>query len=100
VQNTGVIAADNVILSDILPDGSEYVTGTVTLDGRSVVAKADGQTLKLTLTRVEPSQKLELRYRILALKGQTPTGGGAASIQMMTGENLPVVQTSNDVRFK
>ena len=100
VENTSEVGADNAALSDILPDGVAYVTGSATVDGAPVTATTAGNMLNVTLKRIEPLQTLKLRYRVRALAGATPTGGGAASVKIMTAENLPVVQKSNEVRFK
>lgn len=56
--------------------------------------------LNLELERIEVSQKLELRYRVQALPDQTPTGGGAALVEVKTVNDLPVIKNSNEVRFK
>ncbi|HUV29682.1 MAG TPA: PKD domain-containing protein [Acidobacteriota bacterium] len=100
VENVGTIAAENAVLTDVLPDGVEYIGNSATIDGRAITADVSAQTLNVTLERVDPSQTIELRYRVRALQGRTPTGGGAASIEVITSNNLPVVQKSNEVRFK
>ena len=100
VENDGIMSANDVVLTDIMPDGSEYLSNSAMVDGRSISAKVNGQTISFELKQIEPSQKLELRYRIKALEGVTPTGGGAASVQVTGSSNLPVIQKSNEVRFK
>ncbi|MEE9443188.1 MAG: PKD domain-containing protein [candidate division Zixibacteria bacterium] len=100
IENTGAIAAENTILTDIIPDGAEYLDNSATLNGNNVSVTVEGQKLLISIDRIDPSQKLEFRYRIRAIEGATPSGGGAASIEMKTSNNQPVIQTSNEVRFK
>ncbi len=100
VENTSAMAAENAVLTDVLPEGVEYLDNSATIDGKSIAATAAGSTLSLTLPTIDPDQKLELRYRIRAIDGTTPSGGGAASIEVQTSQDLPVVQTSNEVRFQ
>jgi len=64
------------------------------------VATVEGQTLKFDLVRVDPGQVIELRYQVTALPDTTPSGGGAASVEVMTSNNQPVVLKSNEVRFR
>lgn len=100
IENTGAIAAENAILADILPGGAEYIDNSASVDGRSILVSINGDTLNVKLEKIEPLQKLELWYRIRALKGRMPTGGGAASVEVRTPDNVPIVQKSNEVRFK
>ncbi|MCX6833871.1 MAG: PKD domain-containing protein [candidate division Zixibacteria bacterium] len=100
VENDGAMSANDVVLTDIMPDGSEYLSNSAMVDCRSIEAKVTGQTISFDLKQIEPSQKLELRYRIKALEGRTPSGGGAASVEVKSSTNLPVIQKSNEVRFK
>jgi len=100
IENDGAMSADDVVLTDILPEGSEYLSNSAMVDGRSISAQISGQTISLDLKRIEPSQKLELRYRIRALEGRTPSGGGAASVEVKSATNRSVIQKSNEVRFK
>jgi len=100
VENTSTIAAENSSLTDVLPEGVEYIANSATIDGMPITAEVSGNTLKLLLEKIEPEQVMELRYRIRALPDTQPSGGGAASIEVMTSENLPVIQKSNEVRFR
>jgi uncharacterized repeat protein (TIGR01451 family) len=100
ISNTSVLAAINAPLSDLLPEGVEYVEGSARLDSQSVTAVVESGALNVLLPLVEPGQTLELRYRIVALEGQIPSGGGAASVEVTTSADQPVVQKSNEVRFE
>ncbi|UCD16186.1 MAG: PKD domain-containing protein, partial [Candidatus Zixiibacteriota bacterium] len=100
IENTSAIAAEDVGLTDILPDDAAYIDNSATVDGKSITATVSGSTLSMKLDRIEAMQKLVLRYRIRALQGRTPTGGGAASVELKTATDLTVVQKSNEVRFK
>jgi hypothetical protein len=94
------MAAENAALTDALPEGVEYIEGSAAIDGQTVTASVEAGILTVMLTLVEPGQTLEVRYRIRALEGQTPSGGGAASVEVRTSTDQPVVQKSNEVRFK
>jgi len=100
VENTGAVVAENTTLSDVLPEGVEYIANSATIDGKSVAAEVVDGTLTVKLDTVAPSQKIELRYRVRALAGSTPSGGGAASIEVRTYDGQPVIHKSNAVRFE
>ncbi|MBU0984006.1 MAG: PKD domain-containing protein [candidate division Zixibacteria bacterium] len=100
VENTSAMAAENPVLSDVLPEGVEYVASSATADGHAVSAAIDGKVLSVMLTEVAPSQMIEVRYRVRALEGHAPSGGGAASVEVRTVTNLLIVQKSNEVRFQ
>ena len=100
VENQSAIAAENTALTDIMPDGVAYVDGSATIDGVMTVATVEGQTLSFNLVGVDPGQVIELRYRVTALPHTIPSGGGAASIEVMTSNNQPVILKSNEIRFQ
>jgi uncharacterized repeat protein (TIGR01451 family) len=100
VENPSALAAENTTLTDIMPDGAALVEGSAIIDGVVTTATVQGQTLSFDLGTIVPGQVIKLRYRVAALEGTTPSGGGAASIEVMTSNNQPVVLKSNEVRFQ
>src|SRR5207253_7646879 len=52
-RNSGDTPARNVVLRDELPDGLEYVAGTLRLDGRTLTDAADGDEGSVVGRRVE-----------------------------------------------
>jgi uncharacterized repeat protein (TIGR01451 family) len=100
VTNTSTVSAENVVISDVLPAGVEYVDASATVDGAGATATVSGTGLSIGLSRIEPRQKVELRYRIRALAGAIPTGGGQASVEVRTSDNMPIIEKSNDVSFR
>lgn len=100
IENKSAIAAVNSILTDILPEGAVYVENSAAIDRRVITAEVNGGKLSILIEKIAPSQKLKLHYRIRSPEGKTPTGGGAASVEVTTTNNLSVIQKSNEVRFK
>lgn len=99
IENRSAITAVNSILTDIIPEGAAYIENSAGIDGMSISATVNGKTLRILIEKIEPFQKLELHYRIRATGIRVPTGGGAASVEVTTSNNLSVVQKSNEVRF-
>lgn len=97
IENTSAIALDEVTLTDVLPEGTEYQDASATLDTEPVMPVLDGRTIAFTIDNIEPAQKLEIRYRIRALDGVMPTGGGKASVEVMTAQKAKIIQSSNEV---
>ena len=100
VENKSAIPAENTTLTDIMPEGVIFVDGSATIDGVAAVVTVEGQTVSFNIAGVAPAQLIELRYRVVALPGSTPNGGGAASVEVMTSNRQPVVLKSNEVRFQ
>ncbi len=100
IENTSAIASESVSLTDIIPDNAEYLSGSAVVDDISASPSVNGQNIVFSFDNIEPSQKIEVRYRIRALEDTPPTGGGAASIEVMTSQDIPVIQKSNEVSFK
>ncbi|MCK5124902.1 MAG: PKD domain-containing protein [candidate division Zixibacteria bacterium] len=100
IENTSAIDGENVILKDILPDGAMYLENSAMLDGELIEATITGKEFLISIARIVPLQKIELRYRIKAIEGTTPAGGGAASVEVMTSQNQPIIQISNEVIFQ
>ncbi|MEZ5359608.1 MAG: PKD domain-containing protein [Candidatus Zixiibacteriota bacterium] len=97
IENSSAIASDAVTLTDILPEGTEYIAGTATMGETAITPTVSGRTIAIAIDNIEPSQTIEVRYRIRAIDGATPTGGGAASIEVTTAQNAKIVQKSNEV---
>jgi uncharacterized repeat protein (TIGR01451 family) len=100
VENTGTVPAEDALLTDLLPEGVEFVAGSATLGGAPVAAETAANLLSLTLPSIPPSATAEVRYRIRALADQVSSGGGAASVEVKTATGEPVVQKSNEVSFR
>ncbi|MFH1701609.1 MAG: PKD domain-containing protein [Candidatus Zixiibacteriota bacterium] len=100
IENTSAIAAENSTLTDIIPNGAEFIDNSSTMNGNDIAVTVNGQKLSIPIERIDPSQRMELRYRIRAIEGASPSGGGAASIEVRTANDQPVIQSSNEVRFK
>ncbi|MDD4051861.1 MAG: OmpA family protein [candidate division Zixibacteria bacterium] len=101
VENTGLIATDNAVLADNLPAGTEIVEGSTSVDGKPASFRTDPVTgrLGLDLGRLEKGQKVEVKYRIRALSGSRPTGGGPAEVKTTGPANKTIETKSNPVSF-
>jgi len=100
VENTGKMAAEDALLTDVLPTGVEYVTGSCKID--NVVSSAEfdpSGTLSMKLGPIQPDQKIQVRYRIRVIPGTTPSGGGVASVQVIE-PSTSIEYESNEVKFK
>ncbi len=100
VENTGKMAVEDALLSDVLPTGVDYVTGTCRIDDVASAAEFDPSgELSMKLGPIQPDQKIQVRYRIRVVPGATPSGGGAASVQVIE-PSTSVEYESNEVKFK
>jgi len=97
IENGSHIAAENILITDVLPDGVEYIENSMTLDGESIIASIENNILSLNLDKIDPKQKLELRYRIRNVSDTPPTGGGPATVTINTADNRLIDQKSNEV---
>ncbi|MFH2036308.1 MAG: PKD domain-containing protein [Candidatus Zixiibacteriota bacterium] len=100
VKNHGAIPAENSTLSDILPDGVVYIENSASVNGLPVSASVEGNILGIALDNIEPKESIIVRYRVRALENVIPSGGGAASIELKTANDMSVIQKSNEIRFK
>ncbi|RKX23148.1 MAG: hypothetical protein DRP35_00200, partial [Candidatus Zixiibacteriota bacterium] len=100
IENVGYYPAEDVVLDDILPQNSEYVKESASVDGKAVQATVDADGhLKIKLNRVDRKQKIEVRYRFKAKMETNPTGSSEAIIEL-EGRGKTVTHRSNAVRFE
>jgi len=100
VTNDGTRDAEDIFVTDILPDSARYAANSALLDGTMVKAAADGNRLVIKITRLDAGQTRELRYRLVAAEGTTPSGGGAAAARTVTPDGGTVTAESNTVIFE
>jgi uncharacterized repeat protein (TIGR01451 family) len=100
IVNISNMAATGARLSDILPEGVVFVEGSARVAGQPVVATVDGNSIKLTIDNIEPKERIEISYRVELIEGGTASGGGAASVEVMSTTGLPIVQQSNEIHFE
>ena len=62
VANTGNVSANNVVVVDIIPNGTSYVIGSLLVNG---VANPSNPELGINLSPIGPSQTTVLQFRIL-----------------------------------
>lgn len=63
VKNTGNVAANNVLVTDIVPTGTSFITGTVTID--SVTQPTASPIAGISLGTVNPSQTKTITFKVL-----------------------------------
>lgn len=91
VENTGTVAATNVVVADQLPLGLSYVENSVQASPIAPVSvSAAGRTLELTFASLPPQQPLTIAYAALltpdAIRGtgRNVAQAGAAGLQTVS----------------
>jgi uncharacterized repeat protein (TIGR01451 family) len=102
VENTGLIATEDAVLTDNLPAGTEIVEGSASVDAKPASFRTDPVTgrLGLDLGRLEKGQKVEVKYRIRAISSTRPTGGGPAEVKTTGPARKTIEAKSNSVSFQ
>lgn len=102
-RNGGDVAARRVTIADDLPNGLEYVPGTLRLGQRSLTDADDtdeghvaGRSIRLLLPNVASGEivQIALRARVTA---QINAGTGAVNYATLVGENAPATESSSTV---
>jgi len=100
VTNDGVIPAKETELVDFIPYGAHYVDGSATVDGRKFFAERHEHGLLFKIGNLEPSQTINIKYKIQADEGSRPAGGGEATVDATSPGGQACQQKSNPVTFK
>ena len=64
VENTGPLAADDLPVTDVLPDGASFIEGSVTIDGKNATARREGGKIIVQVGRIEGGATAVIKYRI------------------------------------
>src|SRR5215204_1486230 len=100
-RNSGDTTARNVRLQDDLPDGLDYVAGTLRLGGRALTDPADadegsvvGRRIELRLAHVAVGEVVEVGFQ--ARVSQTvPHGAGLVNTALLAADNAPTVSSTS-----
>ncbi|WP_040329927.1 DUF7507 domain-containing protein, partial [Clostridium ihumii] len=69
VTNTGNVIANPVTLTDVVPNGTNYVSGTLTIDG---VASSDDPSTGINLISMSPLQTKVVKFNVIINKLPVP----------------------------
>lgn len=100
-RNSGDIAARNVVLTDELPDGLQYIAKTLQIDARSVSDADDSDEGSVTNNRltvrlanpVAPGQIVHVAFQAMIVKNLSP-GAGVTNVAELSASNAPKVSTN------
>lgn len=102
-RNSGDAVARSVVVTDNLQSRLEYVTGSLTLDGRNLTDVADGdegdvqnRRLMVRLETVAAGQIVNITFRARLIAG-LPAGVGVLNSADLTGANILPVTSSTAI---
>ncbi|HEV2705704.1 MAG TPA: SdrD B-like domain-containing protein [Pyrinomonadaceae bacterium] len=100
-RNSGDITARNVLLSDELPEGLEYVTGSLRLGNRILTdaedadeGRAAGRRVELRLAQVAAGGLVQLSLQA-RVNSRVAPGAGVVNTASVAAENAPSVSSSS-----
>lgn len=92
VRNFGQVVARNVILSDLLPNGLQYIQNSTTRDG---IPQPDSITSGLNLGDLQSGESRNVAIRTLVIASSFPEGTSRVSnIARAKGLNIPEITDS------
>ena len=100
-RNSGDIAARNVLLRDDMPDGLEYVAGTLRLNGRTLTDASDtdegsfaGRRLEVRLAEVAVGAVVEVAFRA-RVSASVAHGAGIVNTAVIGAENVSAASSTS-----
>jgi uncharacterized repeat protein (TIGR01451 family) len=99
MRNSGDGLAQGVVYLNNLPEGLEYLPGTLKLnDEFTTNAKAPGvgtvsDTFEVTVGSLAPGQSLRIEYQV-RVKAGVPSGRGLVNFGIVSGQNFAALQTT------
>jgi len=99
VENASNRATAKAIVRDSLPSGVVLNDDKIRINGREIPAinNVNG-IVEIPLGSIPAQTKVEIRYRVKAIEGTTPAGGGKA-ILSISGKEQTLTRESNSVAF-
>ncbi|HYR74604.1 MAG TPA: hypothetical protein VEM96_02065 [Pyrinomonadaceae bacterium] len=98
-RNSGDTVARNVLIDDQLPQGIEYVPGSLQMNDRNLSDAVDGDegsvqsdNLKIRIPLVNPGEVFRINFRT-RLSGNIAAGRGLVNSARFTPDNAPSVQS-------
>src|SRR5947209_198605 len=99
-RNSGDVTARNVLVTDDLPTGIDYVSSSLHLENRSLTDAADSDEGTLTNRRIEvrlsevaPNQVVHISFQA-RVSASTPSGVGINNIATVSAQNATAVQST------
>lgn len=71
ITNVGLSSITNLPFSDVIPEGSEYVTGSFTVNGTSATPTITGSTLSYTIPTVGILGTATITFQVEVVGGET-----------------------------
>jgi uncharacterized repeat protein (TIGR01451 family) len=102
MRNSGDGPAQGLVYLNNLPEGLEYLPGTLKLDNEFITnAKAPGagavsDALEANIGSLLPGQSLRIEYQV-RVKAGVPSGRGLVNFGIISGQNFAALQTNDTV---
>ena len=99
MRNSGDSSAQGIVYRNNLPDGLEYLPGSLKLDGQPVKnANEDAVSLRIEVATpaLEPSRLMRIEYQARVTDSVTP-GHGLVNYGTIAGQNFASVNTNETV---
>jgi uncharacterized repeat protein (TIGR01451 family) len=100
-RNSGDVTARNVVMRDDLPDGLEYVSGTLRLDGRAITDAADadegsfaGRRVEVHVAQVAVGELVEVAFRA-RVAASVAHGAGIVNTAVVGAENVSAASSTS-----
>lgn len=105
-RNSGDIAARNLVLTDDVPAGIEYVPGSLRLENNGIKELSDaqdtdegfvrGQRIEVRFAEVAPEQIVRFSFKA-KLGNDAPTATGIINVAQLVGDNVALASTNSVV---
>jgi uncharacterized repeat protein (TIGR01451 family) len=102
-RNSGDVTARNVLISDEMPAGVEYLADSLRLEDRSLTDAEDtdegtirNRRIEVRLNEVAPAQVVRLSFKA-RLTGNTPAGVGLNNVANISGQNVAATASTTAV---
>ena len=106
LRNSGDVTARNLVLTDDLPAGVEYVAGSMELDHNGLKTLSDAQDtdegfvrdkhLEVRLAEVVPNAVVRLNFKA-RLNNDAPSASGIVNVAQLTADNATLTKTNSVV---
>lgn len=98
-RNSGDTSARNVVIDDQLPQGIEYVPGSLQLNDRNLSDAIDGDegsvqsgNIRIRISSVNPGEVFRINFRA-RLAGEVVAGRGLVNHASFAADNVPAIQS-------
>ncbi|MDX6613910.1 MAG: hypothetical protein QOD75_3096 [Blastocatellia bacterium] len=99
LRNSGDSPAPGIALINDLPDGLEYVAGTVKLDGKALgdfAAASSGSRIQVNIPSLAPGQSAHVEYQV-RVSASAVAGQALVNYAIVSVENLGTLKTTETV---